>query len=394
MKYIYKKNIILPLIVILGLVLFFLASQKSTITTFQVGGGGYCGDGICQPELGESLLTCPQDCGGGGTTCGNGICDPGETPQTCPQDCGIVIVCGDHICQSPEDCHSCPIDCGGCQGGDGGGNTTFDQNQTQPPAEEPPQLPPEDPTELPSEILSIPPEGTILSLPSGGLAIQLDQNTYIHLFPLNNSNVTIHKISKIDPSIYKILLCNQTSISSYEINITADLAYFCSNYAGYESVDEPTLTIYVYRAGKQDWIPLSPRDVVLDKEKKIVCGNITSTPYMIAGYTITPTATSAFKDIIDANTSINQARGRGMNTTYPEDVLNQAFVAYYSCKYSLASSLAKAAEEALTSFQVILSGIPQYVWIALALSIWVVISSISLWYYGIKKKVKVKIRKK
>jgi hypothetical protein len=40
-----------------------------------------CGNGICQPELGETFQSCPADC-----KCGNGICEVGET-ASCPQDC-------------------------------------------------------------------------------------------------------------------------------------------------------------------------------------------------------------------------------------------------------------------------------------------------------------------
>jgi hypothetical protein len=46
----------------------------------------YCGDGVCYS--GESLDTCPIDCG---TYCGDGVCIElfGEGCSTCPSDCGV-----------------------------------------------------------------------------------------------------------------------------------------------------------------------------------------------------------------------------------------------------------------------------------------------------------------
>jgi hypothetical protein len=75
---------------------------------------GYCGDGICSPELGE-LVDCKDDCYG----CGDGVCDwykngeywNGESSGNCPQDC----FCGDGYCEwyyyYYEDGWSCPSDC-------------------------------------------------------------------------------------------------------------------------------------------------------------------------------------------------------------------------------------------------------------------------------------------
>jgi hypothetical protein len=44
-----------------------------------------CGNGTCEPELGENALNCPVDCSG---VCGDGYCTHDETNQTCPEDCG------------------------------------------------------------------------------------------------------------------------------------------------------------------------------------------------------------------------------------------------------------------------------------------------------------------
>jgi prepilin-type N-terminal cleavage/methylation domain-containing protein len=49
------------------------------------GGGGYCGDGICQ--LGETADTCPQDCAPTRSCNYNCNCDSGENSSTCSHDC-------------------------------------------------------------------------------------------------------------------------------------------------------------------------------------------------------------------------------------------------------------------------------------------------------------------
>ncbi len=100
---------------------------------FEVCDGQLCGDGVCQPELGESEMSCSEDCAYTGQcavdyhclslpwlvnclgdwdcinercvpncnngTCGDRVCDPlvGEGPMTCPTDCG-------NICQYDIDC--------------------------------------------------------------------------------------------------------------------------------------------------------------------------------------------------------------------------------------------------------------------------------------------------
>ncbi len=72
----------------------------------------HCGNGLCEPQLGENPLTCPIDCG---HSCGNGICEPqyGENPRTCPVDCRGPI-CGNGICERHlgENERNCRIDCG------------------------------------------------------------------------------------------------------------------------------------------------------------------------------------------------------------------------------------------------------------------------------------------
>lgn len=83
-------------------------------TTTGIGGGGPCGDAVCQEF--EDCETCFEDCGECAPTCGDGTCDPttNEDCQTCPNDCGRCSVCGDAICSPDEDCKSCYEDCGLC----------------------------------------------------------------------------------------------------------------------------------------------------------------------------------------------------------------------------------------------------------------------------------------
>jgi hypothetical protein len=75
------------------LVLFFLsfaiAQENITNITFPEEEMEYCGDGICQEEIGENCETCYIDCGVC-QTCGDTFCQSeiGETCETCPADCG------------------------------------------------------------------------------------------------------------------------------------------------------------------------------------------------------------------------------------------------------------------------------------------------------------------
>lgn len=74
---------------------------------------GYCGDNICNGS--EGTTTCPNDCG---TICGDGACNGGETATTCSADCGGGGFCGDGYCDPySENSYNCSYDCGGGGGG-------------------------------------------------------------------------------------------------------------------------------------------------------------------------------------------------------------------------------------------------------------------------------------
>jgi hypothetical protein len=86
-----------------------------------------CGDSACTDT--ESCTTCPTDCGVCPDSCGDGFCQEAESCQNCPEDCGnCAPVCGDGQCHASESCTLCPQDCGACpaQCGDGQCNGTED----------------------------------------------------------------------------------------------------------------------------------------------------------------------------------------------------------------------------------------------------------------------------
>lgn len=117
------------------------------------GGGGGCGNGVCEPSLGEDCQSCAADCRGKqvgaakkqfccgdgdgsepvgcddprctdeeeGFTCsdvppdpyccGDDSCVGEEDSYNCEVDCGPAPQCGDNICNGEEDECTCPEDC-------------------------------------------------------------------------------------------------------------------------------------------------------------------------------------------------------------------------------------------------------------------------------------------
>jgi hypothetical protein len=106
-------------------------------------GGGFCGDGICQPSLGEDCLSCDADCNGkqGGKPSKRFCCGDGE--GTNPVGCGDSrctdgdwecsdapaepYCCGDGSCDGLENYGNCSLDCPPPVCGDG----TCDPGETQ-----------------------------------------------------------------------------------------------------------------------------------------------------------------------------------------------------------------------------------------------------------------------
>ena len=71
-----------------------------------------CGDGFCDPSVGEDSSTCPQDCP---AVCGDGFCDPTtENPSNCPQDCFTGVCTDNNDCASNQYCAK--VNCDAQQG--------------------------------------------------------------------------------------------------------------------------------------------------------------------------------------------------------------------------------------------------------------------------------------
>ena len=73
----------------------------------------YCGNMICDIQLGENAQSCPSDCGE--PICGDSVCDTakGENWQNCPTDCyDLMARCGDKVCELAETKENCCVDCG------------------------------------------------------------------------------------------------------------------------------------------------------------------------------------------------------------------------------------------------------------------------------------------
>jgi hypothetical protein len=214
---------------------------------------------------------------------------------------------------------------------------------TQLPEEEIP--PPEDPTEFPKEEISIPSPRTVITLPETGTTIKLEPNFVITLYPLTNRTAVIDNITKIEePWKYKILLCNQTLITSYEIEIRVDIAYFCANYSGYP-VEDPTVNIFKFI--EDDWISLETKDIIINTIKKIICGKVSSTPHMITGFIPTLASQTALIAIKTCNNTIISLMKQGIDVSKAQEFLEKAWEEYYSCKYDKAKELADKGIESL-----------------------------------------------
>ncbi len=263
--------------------------------------------------------------------------------------------------------------------GGGGGGGGFPE---EPPEEEEPPTGPSDPTESPEEQISLPDPGTVITIPKGGVSITLKPNLFLNLY---GKNATIHNITEIEAGRYKVLLCDQADLASYEINVTVDLAYFCINYSD-TTVLEPTISIYKFF--RNDWTELEPKDIFKDTSKKLICGNISSTPYMVAGFSRPPTADIAFEAITSANSSIIAAQEQGIDIYQAQELLTQALEAYYvECNYEDAIELAKKAKELLIS-------IPPTNFFIVFIIILLILTVSWFWYGTIRRKVKVEFKRK
>jgi hypothetical protein len=78
-------------------------TSRGTYPTRGVMECGFCGDGVCQPEVNESVSSCRADCG----TCGDGVCFGSENAGNCYSDCH----CGNGVCDAGETPSTCSADC-------------------------------------------------------------------------------------------------------------------------------------------------------------------------------------------------------------------------------------------------------------------------------------------
>jgi parallel beta-helix repeat protein len=94
-----------------------------------------------------------------------------------------------------------------------------------------------------------------------------------------NISTTVLETTKItDPAALAPLPANMTNLTSYQINISTEAPYICMNYSGTGFTDAS-----VYQLVDGTWTELS--DVILSTATAVVCGNVSSTPYLIVGFT-------------------------------------------------------------------------------------------------------------
>ncbi|MDD5416567.1 MAG: right-handed parallel beta-helix repeat-containing protein, partial [Candidatus Aenigmarchaeota archaeon] len=202
----------------------------------------------------------------------------------------------------------------------GGGG--YDLPITRPvmPHPEPISDPTDTEEEIPVEEVII---GEQTALPSGGLSIIVDKGVRLNMY---GGNATVYNISKIDPNQYKLLLCNQSYINAYEINVSVDNAYLCFDT---ENVDLKTISIYSFNG---EWKPLTN----ITQYGNQICGKIGSTPYMIAGFKSSQIQQLALDAIINSEQRLSANPSAEL-----EEILKNAKEAYFNCDYQSAYDLAQ-----------------------------------------------------
>jgi hypothetical protein len=106
--------IVIAALVAMGLYIQRGINAKLKVTEIQINTSsqaGMCGNGVCEPQNGETQVTCQKDC----AVCGDSICSaPVETCLNCAKDCGPCPVCDyDGYCEPEqgENKDNCPYDC-------------------------------------------------------------------------------------------------------------------------------------------------------------------------------------------------------------------------------------------------------------------------------------------
>ncbi len=181
-------------------------------------------------------------------------------------------------------------------------------------------------------------ENTTVELEGTGASVLLDGSideqgkpspgsVAVLLYPQNSNYSRIGRIRCIEPQELAVVICNQTVLASYEVDVTSDQTYFCMNYEGY---DIPPETIQIYSVESGDWLPIED----IWKDDSIICGNITgNTPYMIAGFAATSDSLSAKESVEAAESRITRAKEQGLDTSAAEQILKTAYDYYSNCNW-------------------------------------------------------------
>jgi hypothetical protein len=140
----------------------------------------------------------------------------------------------------------------------------------------------------------VPPSGAVIPLegttilgnepPPAGAA-------YIVIEP--GSPVIVKKLEKIDPAKIAQLPDRAVPLNSWDIEVQAKRAFFCRDFAGATGFEPSSINVFSFDGSA--WAQLPSDRITLNLQQKIICGRITSTPYLIAGFTTAvslPTPTS------------------------------------------------------------------------------------------------------
>jgi len=141
-------------------------------------------------------------------------------------------------------------------------------------------------------------------------------------------------------------------------------------------------TVNIFKFIQNDWKPLKTEDISKNPIKKIVCGKISFTPYMVTGFTPNVDSQTALIAIKTCDRSVAVAKQQGANASKAEEFLEKAWFEYYSCNYARAKEFADKGLETLVV-------VPPWL-IPVSLVTTTIVAIVWFWYYRIKIKVKVK----
>jgi hypothetical protein len=192
------------------------------------------------------------------------------------------------------------------------------------------------------------------------------------LSPVENYTAEIVNVSEVDALALGRLARMQRVLASYEINVTADLIYYCMNYQPYlDRIAEDS--IYIYKYHERAWQPLPTGAVWSVPELDTICGNITmagGTPYAVLGFTtVMPITTNetAKAAILAAERLLGRVSAIGLRLPLAESLLAKAWNAWWAWDYDLAKALA---DQAFIHVLIVLLPLLLLLLVALALMLW------------------------